>query len=363
MRLSMLFAALLAVASPARAMTITVHAGESIQAAVDRAPAGATIRIEPGTYTESGAVRALTVTKDRIHLVAAARKGQAVVLRQSGTQTQGIWVSPDDSLDPANVELPPCGVSGRRLRGFDVRGITVEGFEGFGIYLACVDGFRVDRTITRDNHTYAVFPVRSSHGRITRNQASGTLTDSCLYTGQDERILVDHNMATGCLIGLQIENSSHIRYVKNVARDNTAGMIVDIIDGRQVSEVSDNLVADNTFADNNRMNGSTDPETSQLPPGIGLIIDGADRTLVTRNRFQGNSFTGMTITDFCTGDPEACGPGLAIDPNPDGNRIVRNTFGGNGQDVIYLPGGGQGNCFANNKPPTLKSGTDLPGCR
>jgi hypothetical protein len=27
----------------------------------------------------------------------------------------GIWVSPDDSLDPADVELPPCArVSGQR---------------------------------------------------------------------------------------------------------------------------------------------------------------------------------------------------------------------------------------------------------
>ena len=67
----------------------------------------------------------------------AARHGkQPVVLEQSGTQTHGIWVSPPDTLDPADDELPPCGDSGRRLRGFQLSGFTVQGFSGFGVYLA-----------------------------------------------------------------------------------------------------------------------------------------------------------------------------------------------------------------------------------
>ncbi len=141
----------LAGGSTAAAKTVVVHAGESIQAAIDAAPAGTTIRVEPGTYHEAGDSRAITVTKDGIRLVGAARRGRPVVLEQSGTQTQGIWVSPADSLAPADVELPPCGVSGLRLADFQLSGFTVRGFEGFGVYLACVDGFRLERNETHAN--------------------------------------------------------------------------------------------------------------------------------------------------------------------------------------------------------------------
>src|SRR5438105_5409698 len=118
----------LAGGSTAGAKTVVVHAGGSIQEAIDAAPAGTTIRVEPGTYHEAGDTRAVTVTKEGIRLVGAARPGRPVVLAQSGTQTQGIWVSPADSLAPAGVELPPCGVSGMRLVGCQPPRSTVRGF-------------------------------------------------------------------------------------------------------------------------------------------------------------------------------------------------------------------------------------------
>ena len=350
----------LARASTAGAGTVVVHSGESIQAAIDAAPAGATIRVEPGTYHEAGATRAVTVTKAGIRLVGAARKGHPVVLEQSGTQTQGIWVSPADSLAPADVELPPCGVSGSRLAGFQLSGFTVRGFAGFGVYLACVDRFRLERNETHDNLTYAMFPVRSSQGRITRNKASGTRSDACIYTGQDEKILVDHNEATDCEIGLQIENCRHVRMTHNRAVGNTAGMIVDVIDGRQAKIASDNQVTHNELRDNNRTNTAPpEAETSRIVKGIGLVLDGADRTLVAGNLIAGNHLAGLTLVNFCLGEPEACMHPLDIDPYPDMNRVVGNHFEGN--TVIYIPGNGQGNCFAHNRPKSVDA--QLPPCR
>lgn len=355
----------LAGARTADAAKFVVHDGESIQAKIDAAPAGSTIIVKPGVYREPGATRAITISKNGIHLVAAPRHNQPVVLEQSGTQTQGIWVSPDDSLDPADVELPPCGVSGQRLRNFSVNGFTVEGFAGFGIYLACVDGFAIRNNTARGNLIYAIFPVRSSHGDMSGNLTSGTLSDACLYVGQDESIVVHQNTAYDCLIGLQIENSRHVQMFRNVAIGNTAGMIVDVVGNRQVTTASDNIVTGNLLENNNRPNTAPpDEDTSQIPPGIGLILEGADRTLFAHNRLVDNGFAAVTLVNPCAAAPGFCTPPLDFDPNPDRNRLVKNTFHGNLVDVIYLPADGQGNCFAANKPATLTvAGGPLPRCK
>ncbi len=347
--------------APAR---IVVHEGDSLQAAIDAASPGATIVVEPGLYQGEGAVRAITITKDGIHLVGAARPNHPVILQQTGTQTHGIWVSPADSTDPDDPELPPCGMLDEQLRGFTMTGLTVQGFPGFGVYLACADDFHIRHNIASGNLTYAIFPVRSSHGELARNQVSGTKNDACLYVGQDESISVHDNVATDCVIGFEIENSHQVRMVGNQSINNTAGMLVDIVGDREVNTISGNLVAHNLFENNNRPNtASPEEDTSQIVPGIGLIVEGADDTLVERNRFIANGLAGMALVSPCVVDPGFCSPPIDFDPNPDQNRVVKNTFQINAADVFYLPGGGQGNCFAGNDPATLSVlGAPLPGC-
>jgi parallel beta-helix repeat protein len=365
--------ALCLLAAPALAATLTVHPGESIQTAIDAAPDGSTIRIMPGVYHHAGGPRALTVTKHGIRLVGLPRHGRPVVLEASGTQIAGLWVSPADSVDvaaiepfnPEDSERPPCGLSGQRIQGFQVRGLTVRGFAGFGIFLACVDDFVIQKNTASDNYYYAIFPVRSAHGRLSRNLGTGTKADACLYVGQSEDVLVDRNRASDCLIGLQLENTLHCRMRSNRSTGNTAGVIVDVIDKRQTKVAADNEISRNEVTDNNRPNTSPPgTETAQIPSGIGIIINGADRTLVSHNRVERNGFAGLTITDFCIGDPGACAePGFDIDPHPEANRIVENRFAGNAIDVVFAPGGGTGNCFDGNRPANLHStGAALPSC-
>ena len=172
------------------------------------------------------------------------------------------------------------------------------------------------------------------------------------------------NLASDCVIGFEIENSHHVRMFSNVAINNTAGMLIDIVGNREVTTISGNVVAGNIIENNNRPNtASPDEDTSQIVPGIGLILEGADDTLITRNRFNNNGLAAMALLSPCVVDPPFCTPPIDFDPNPDRNRVSRNTFANNLTDVVYLPGNGEGNCFAKNSPAALNVvGGPLPAC-
>jgi len=197
------------------------------------------------------------------------------------------------------------------------------------------------------------------------NEVSGAKNDACLYVGQDESIDVHGNLASDCVIGFEIENSHHVRMFRNVAINNTAGMLIDIVGNREVTSISGNVVAGNIIENNNRPNtASPDEDTSQIVPGIGLILEGADDTLIARNHFSNNGLAAMALLSPCVVDPPFCTPPIDFDPNPDRNRVSRNTFASNSTDVVYLPGNGEGNCFAKNSPAALNVvGGPLPACR
>jgi nitrous oxidase accessory protein NosD len=348
---------------PVGAATVTVHPGQSIQTAIDAAGPGSTILVLPGTYHENGWPHAVTVTKDDIHLIARPRPGHPVVIEQAADQDNGIWVSPTDTLEPADPELPPCGESGQRIHHFEVQGFTVQGFPGYGIYLACVEDFTIRKNTAAENRTYSIFPVRSRVGRVTHNTTSGTFTDACVYVGESEDVLVDHNSATDCQIGLQLENTHNVRLERNRSTGNTAGLIVDVIANRQILIAADNTVSRNLIANNNRPSTGEGSGTEALVPGIGVVINGADRTLLSRNVIKQHDLAGLVLVNFCIEDPVACAdPGLTIDPYPDGNRVLRNRFVDDETNVIFIPGTGTENCFANNKPSPLLPDVTLPPC-
>jgi len=362
-RVSSLVFGLPLLAGSASAKTFTVHPGESIQAALDQAPAGSTVAVLPGTYHETGWPHAVVITKDDIRLVGKPRPGQPVVIERAGDQENGIWASPTDTLMPADAELPPCGESGQRIRELTIQGLTVKGFPGYGVYVACGERFLIRRNTGVDDRTYSIFPVRSTKGRVTRNTTSGTFTDACVYVGESEDVVVDHNTATDCQIGLQLENTRNVVLRRNRSTGNTAGLIVDVIDDRQTLVAADNVVTGNVIEENNRPNSGIGSETGDLVPGIGVVIDGADRTTFSGNVVKGHNFAGMTLVNYCIGAPAACAdPALAVDPYPEGNRIVHNRFVDNATNVLFFPGTGQDNCFTRNRPDPLQAGTSLPTC-
>jgi parallel beta-helix repeat protein len=370
-----LFAATYTAAAEAR--TINVTPGHSIQAAVDAAEPGDTISIAPGTYTEAGRpcpsepghTCAVVVTKNDISIVRRSSE-DPVVLQAVGDQDEGIAVG--KSADPACLTDDSLQVNGSLIQG-----LTVKGFADDGVFLFCVDGFRVTQTRAIDNLEYGIFPSHSFNGRVDRSFASGA-NDTGIYIGQSHDARIDLNLATDNVSGFEIENSTRVHAVGNVATGNTGGILVFTLPGLDVKSNSDNEVDHNLVFRNNRDNTCLDPDDAVcgVPIGTGILVLAADDNRVHDNVVRGNNSFGIAVANFCVATqtpPDQC-DALDIEPNPDGNRIVSNRVTENGHDPdlarlaspvfavdLAWDGTGVGNCWSENVFDTSFP-SSLPSC-
>jgi len=363
---------------PAAAKTILVHPGGSIRTAVQNASAGDVIVVFPGTYYEGspGDLNAVTITKDGIRLVGASSPERPVVLSNAGSQGFGIWVSPSDSVGAAaeaDAEHPPCATSGAVLSGFSLSGFTVSGFDQHGVHLACVDGFDLTRNVVTDNGVYGLFPVLSQNGAVFNNEVRNTSSDAAIYVGQSDNVQITDNWAHDNLIGIEVENSRNCAVVGNLTSANTVGILIDVLPNLFEKTQQSTSVSFNIVRDNNRGNTAEPGDiTAVIPPGTGILLLGADTTMVLGNEVSGNQFTGIGLASVCTG-LELLGlscAGLDIDPNADNNKIIRNRLVNNGSAPSPLPipsadldwdGTGTGNCWSLNRYSTSFPAT-LPRC-
>jgi parallel beta-helix repeat protein len=358
--------------SIARARTHVVQPGDSIRAALAQAQPGDRITVLPGVYREGAAAdpTALTVTLDGIALVGLSSPGHPVVLQNAGGQSYGLWVSPADSAEPtADAVRPPCGSSGATLRGFLLAGFTLQGFPQHGAHLACVEGFALIGNVSDHNDVYGLFPVLSRHGVLANNEVMHTGRDAALYVGQSDDVLISGNRVHDNLLGIEIENSRRCTVLGNDVSANTVGLLVHVLRHLLRTTQEDTTVALNKVHDNNRRN-TADPEdaVAAFPPGIGILLVGADTTTVSGNHVTRNGSLGLGVVSPCLGQDCA---GFDVDPNPDGNRIVGNVIQGNGTapppsspmaalrpaDLLW-DGTGEDNCwqfnvFTTSVPPAL----------
>src|SRR5436190_3777240 len=208
--------------SDERVLSTIVHAGQSIQSAVNAAGPGTVIRIEPGTYNE-----AIVVNKANMQLIGT---GDGVIIQNPGDAENGITVN--DNGD-----------------GFVLKNVTVRNFEENGVYLTHVDNFQLSHVTAINNGEYGLFPVFCTGGIIEHCTAPGH-TDTGIYVGQSSDVEMNFNAAFGNVQGLEIENSTNVTASKNQCYDNSAGISVTFLPGL-VSTSSINITVSNNYVYNN----------------------------------------------------------------------------------------------------------------
>jgi parallel beta-helix repeat protein len=338
--------------SKGRAPDIIVHAGSSIQAAVDAASAGQIINIEPGTYNE-----AVVVNKQGIQLIGLTGADNAgVIIQNPGDEENGITVQDEGD-------------------GFVLKNVTVQNFEENGVYLSHVDNFLLSHVVTINNGEYGLFPVFCKNGVVEYCSATGH-TDTGIYIGQSESITLEHNVAFANVNGLEIENCTDITVSKNQSYNNVCGILIVLLPGLTVKTSANILVSNNHVYGNNHINFAVPGGgfESFVPSGSGILVVGVDNVTVKDNNIKDNNFVGVaTVSTLTLGaiaglPPEAFGD---IEPNPDGAKMISNVLGNNGAAPpvgIPLPGvdllwdgSGTNNCWSNNHYSTWYP-SSLPVC-
>lgn len=358
-------------ASPAVAASYKVHPGESIQAAIDNAAAGDKIFVYPGDYLEPHSnTAAITINKPLTLQAKVSAKdrelGNIVRILPTNGQQDGILAEPANPGDP-NIE-------GVRIKGF-----TVEGFPGHGIFLRYVTDFRIENNTSINNLGNGIWPTLSANGRVKKNVSYGS-EDAALWVEGATDVRVTQNEVYGSPTGLEVTISADIKMDKNIIHDNTVGVGLYHPNSAglpiPVGMTPGNWeLSKNHIYSNNAPNIA--PPASQsgaLPPGGGILLLGVDYVEVADNLVENNDFYGIAVVDYCIavgGSAFDCDgrPPVDGDPAPRFNLIGKNTFNNNGTnpdpghplapyaaDFTYIQaetGAGTKNRFCANEPAGL----------
>jgi len=290
-----------ALAAPAAAENLRVRSGDSIAKALEAATPGSVVEVEPGIYHE-----ALVVDTPNVTLRGIVRGPERPVLDGRGTLNDGVIASGSP---------------------FTMTGFAVQHYKGNGVSTQGVDGVFLTDLVIDDAGLYGVYPVQSKnitimHCTVTR------IRDAAIYVGESQGALVASNYVHHNVAGIEIENTNDAEVRDNLAQDNTAGILAFVLPGKVLKEGKRTRIHHNWVVRNNTPNFG-DPESivGGLPHGMGILLMGADDTLVENNEVRENASLGIAITrlaeQHAKKDP-------ALEPMTDGSRIVSNHLDANG---------------------------------
>ncbi|MGY1825368.1 MULTISPECIES: right-handed parallel beta-helix repeat-containing protein [unclassified Blastococcus] len=259
------------------------HAGFSIQAAVDAAKPGDTIRIPPGTYHES-----VTIQKDGITLL-----GHRVVIAPAGAAPTACDTLEGPETDRVSgicilgeIDLETFE-AGDRVSGVSVRGVTVTGAAGDGLIAVATEDLKVSDSRFTDNGGYGAASFATEGTTFHGNKATGN-AEAGFYIGDSPHAdaHVHGNYSADNEIGYFYRNASVGKMQGNVGVGNCVGTL--LLAGAP-GPVTDWELRKNEMSANNKLcPGEGGEEGAPTLSGGGIALVGAQDFRVRENRVFDN---------------------------------------------------------------------------
>ncbi|MFE0514431.1 nitrous oxide reductase family maturation protein NosD [Streptomyces sp. NPDC058964] len=337
-------------ATPAAAVraTLVVHPGESIQKAVDAAQSGDTVLVAPGTYYESVKVTTPGLTLRGSGRTTVIMPDPKVAVTPPGTTASSSADTTKDTASCAEGGNGICvvGTKTHNLEGVTVSDLTVTGFARSGVFGMATDGMTVRKVYAVKNGVWGIAQERSVHGVFRKNYARDN-GDAGLFLANTIKaeegatdtggVVVDRNRLEGNRIGLTVRRLRNLTVAGNYVTGNCAGVFV--VGDENKPKAGAVTVRDNLLVSNNK----SCPKTERLPAlqGSGVVLTGAEDSLVTRNLITGNAGNsplsgGIVLFKSFVG------------VTSERNRISDNTLDNNSPADLVNTDTGQGNSFTGN---------------
>jgi nitrous oxidase accessory protein NosD len=316
---------------PMMPSTHVVRPGDSIQKAVDAARPGDTVLLSAGTYRES-----VRVTTSGLTL---RGMGRNTVITPAGTSTSNTCAKAGNGICVEGTKDHP--VSGTTLSS-----LTLSGFGKNGLWSTWTDRLTVHQVTAEKNKQWGLAQEHSTRGVFLDNTARNN-GDAGLFlanTAEEEGGATDtkgaviaRNKLEGNRVGVTVRRLRNLTVTSNELTGNCAALFVVGDENRPRAgalTVSDNLL---------RQNNKYCPKTRRLPflQGSGIVLTGAESTLVTRN----------TITDNAGKSPLSGGIVLfksVVGAPNERNQITGNTVRRNTPADVIDGETGKGNTFQGN---------------
>ena len=203
------------------------------------------------------------------------------------------------------------GLLMKNVKGLTLEGFTVADSKGDAIKIqGCTNVVMRDLETTwtngklATNGAYGLYPVGSTNVLMEDCEASYAM-DAGIYVGQSTNVVVRNNYVHHNVAGLEIENTINGEVYKNIARNNTGGML--IFDMPDLPQLNGDRIKfyDNIMEDNNGENfAPKGMVVSTIPPGSGMILMSHSNIEVYNNVIKNHKTLGIAVNSWLfTGTP------------------------------------------------------------
>ncbi len=232
--------------------------------------------------------------------------------------------------------------------GFTLEDLTVQDTFGDAVKVEGATGVTFQRvhvlwtSSDMPNHgAYGLYPVQCTNVLMQDCKVEGA-SDSGIYVGQSNEIVVRRNTVSTNVAGLEIENSHDADVYSNTAVNNTAGIMVFALPNLQMQTTKNVRVYMNTIMNNNTPTFASNGDiVSKVPAGTGFMVMASDSVEIFQNTISGNETAQSGIISYYVADSMfPYMPGDAYYVFPTNIWFHDNTYtgGGNAPDQSNLIG-------------------------